>query len=430
MRQRGALKAKVSQYLGVIVPEDVRANVKAADVVLPAVRREPFSRKVILRAAAIWLVTRFAMIVLSYYSVALFPHSEPVGPSLLMHRWQAFDGNWYIDVSRLGYWGVQPTAFFPLYPLLINLLTFFLGETHRLLAAMLISNLGTLLAFIGLALLAVQEYGAERAGTRTVKILAALPFAFFFFAPYTDGTFLGFATCAFLCARRGSWRWVALWAFLAALVRPTGAILLPALIWEYGRQRGWWQAAFWRTGRWREQLRPKALVELAAVVVPIPLALGLFVGYVWLVTGHPLAVLNSHRIYWNRQKAPQWETFASMIGNLFAFPFASKAQGVILLDLTAVVAVAVITLVMIRKIPFAFTIYVAGLLYLSTYSPEPTSPVLIDAAGRFMMAAFPVWLILANWAEDRPWLETLIVSTGYVLQTIAAIVFFSGVLIE
>jgi hypothetical protein len=425
MLRRDSLRGTSPEYASVVAPEQTQTATairSRLDEALAAVR-EFVSRDIVLQAAGVWLATRVAFIVLTYYIGAMIVGGSPSANTLL-HSWQEFDSNWYVQIAELGYDGIQPTAFFPLYPMLIHAATWVLGDANRLLAAMIVANLGSLLAFVAISLLAAHEYGSA-AGPKTARMLAAYPLAFFLFAPYTEGLFIGFAALAFLCARRGQWQWAALWTFLAGLTRPTGVILIPALLWEYGQQRGWWQLAYWREGRWKELLNIRPLAQLALVLGAVPAAIGLFVAYTGIKLGHPLATFNSHHTFWNRHDAPIWQTIPQVIVNGITQPFASRPQSLILLDLTTVLAVAIITLVLIRRQPVAFTLYTAGLLYLSLYAPEPRSPVLIDAAGRFMIAAIPVFLLLGKWAVRRPTLEMLLLSLGFMLQAIFVVMFIT-----
>ncbi len=425
MLRRGSLQANDSRSAIVSAPEKLEPVVALRagwDQVLARVRAFA-SRDVVRQAFGTWLVTRIAFIVLTYYIGAMIIGGSPSADALF-HSWQQYDGNWYVQIAQRGYDSIQPTAFFPLYPMLIHAATWILGDSNRLLAAMIISNLGSLLAFVAISLLAAHEYGAQ-VGPKAARMLAAYPLAFFLFAPYTEGLFIGFAALSILCARRGQWKWVALWAFLAGLTRPTGVILVPALLWEFGRQNGWWSRAFWRDGRWKQLFNIRLLTNLVLVGVAVPVAIGLFVVYTWIQTGHPLATFNSHRTFWNRHDAPVWQTLWQVVVNAFTYPFASRSQSLIFLDLIAVLTVAIITLVTIRKQPVAFTLYTAALLYLSLYAPEPSSPVLIDAAGRFMIAAIPVFMLLGKWTVRRPTLEMLFLSVGFMLQAVFAIMFIS-----
>jgi Gpi18-like mannosyltransferase len=164
-------------------------------------------------------------------------------PHLLLLSWQRWDADYYLDASLHGYYKPELTAFFPLYPLLIHGATALLGTTHVLIAALLISNLATLGAFIGISCLVMQEGGDLRTAGQTLLVLAAYPLAFFLAAPYAEGVFLACAVWALLAARRGWWYWAALLGFLGALSRPTGVILLLPLVYEFGRQQGWWGQA-------------------------------------------------------------------------------------------------------------------------------------------------------------------------------------------
>ena len=61
-------------------------------------------------------------------------------------------------------------------------------------AALLVANLGTLGAFIGVALLAVNESGTADSAWRTLRVFIAYPLALFLTAAYTEGIFVAFAT--------------------------------------------------------------------------------------------------------------------------------------------------------------------------------------------------------------------------------------------
>ena len=265
MLKLGSLQAILARYASVVAPDKalpasrIRTRLSEAAVSV----REFVSRDIVWQPAGVWLATRVAFIVLTYYIGAMVVGGAPSADALF-HSWQQYDGNWYIQIAQRGYDSIQPTAFFPLYPMLIHAATWIVGSSHVLLAAMIIGNLGTLLAFVAISLLAAHEYGAA-AGPKTARMLAAYPLAFFLFAPYTEGLFIGFAALSILCARRGQWQWAALWGFLAGLTRPTGVILIPALFWEFGRQHGWWNVAYWREGRWKELLNIRLLAQLALV---------------------------------------------------------------------------------------------------------------------------------------------------------------------
>ncbi len=414
-------------------------------------------RSVILQATGMWLATRIALVAFTYFAV-LFRFSGRVAgyltisPHTLLHAWKQWDGEWYIQIANTGYGKVQATAFFPLYPGLIKLTVFFVGD-HWMTAAMLASNFGTLLGFIGIALLATGEYRQSATTWSTIRVLAAYPLAFFLAAPYTEGFFLGFACLSLFCARRGSWRWAALWAFLASLTRPTGVVLLPALLWEFGRQHGWWDQTRWQHAledlrawirephrvEWlpssREQwlavaqnLRRREVMDCLFVLGAVPAALGLFMGFLWYQFGHPLLWYNVQRIYWRRHSMPIWNSLGGAIHQFFSMPAWSYWQARQLVDLAPVLLFALLTVLNIRRMPFSFSLYTLGLLYLALSSPVPVNPDpdYLMSAGRFLLVAAPIFLLLGRWSARRPWLDLLLVSGGFMLQAVLLTFFLSG----
>lgn len=379
-------------------------------------------RSIITQASLMWLGSRFILVAATFFALALLPHAPaPADPnaSLSLHElaaaWQRHDAFWYLRIAQGGYQTEQMTAFFPLYPLLIWLVAFVTGG-HWLAASLIVSNLGALGVFIAIGALGAYELG-EKNAWRTILFTMAYPLAFFLAAPLTESLFLTLAALCLLSMRRGYWWWAAGLAFLAGLTRPTGAILVLPLLWEYGRQHGWWRRDFWRGGAWRKALQMTTFAELAALVAAVPLAIGALALVAWVRFGHPLLVLNSHSIYWVRHKAPIWETLFHATGYMLAHPL-SFEQALAAADVVPVLVAIVLVVAMARRLPLAYTLYMLGLLYLTVSTPVTNKPVLIESSGRFLIVSIPIVLGLARWARQRPWLEYLIVYGGFTLQTI------------
>ena len=401
-----------------------------APATAPAAAAIPW-RAVVAQALGMWLATRVAFALFTYFAVTYFAELfSPVGqyaafsPRALLHAWQQWDASWYLNIAQHGYWEIQATGFFPLYPMLIRVATFVLGDTHSLTAALLVANLGTLGAFVALGLLAAGEDGSETSAWRAIRVAAAYPLAFFLAAPYTEGLFLAFAAGSLFCARRGAWLWAALWAFLAGLTRPTSIVLILPLLWEFGRQHDWWRMAsseWWRQGHWRAPLRlleASAVTEAAAVMGAVPLAIGLFALYCWQRFGDPLIFLRAQRIYWSHMLMPPWQGLSLALGHYFAAPAWTYLQSWLLVDLAPLAIFALLTLATIRRIPFAFTLYMLGLLYMATATPLIGYSDTFRSVGRYLLASAPIFLLLGRWTERRPWLDLLIVSGGFLLQAV------------
>lgn len=406
------------------------APVLAPSVVVP--RTLPW-RRVVAQAAAVWLATRLALLVFTFFAVYFGGQATQAQlaahPSAtLLSAWNHWDAIWYVRISQRGYYDIEPTAFFPLYPILIKAVTFVVGQSHTLLAAMLVSNAAAFGAFAGIGLLAANEDSAESAAP-AMRMLAVYPLAFFLAAPYTEALFVTFSVFSLFLMRRGHWRWASASALLAALTRPTGAILYLPLLWEFARQHGWLRAE-WLHGGWRATLRDlrhrPLLVDLGCVLASVPAGFALFSGYLGLRFGHPLIFLHVQDYFWHRQNVPIWHTLPAAIHRLLLTPGWSYWQSRQLIDVFPVFAFGLLTVLSIRRMPFAFSLYTLGLIYLAIMSPMPSGPVLLVSAGRFLVAAVPVFLLLDRWTARRPWLDLLLMSGGIFLQAVLALLFLTG----
>jgi hypothetical protein len=388
-------------------------------------------RAIAKRAAGIWLVTRLAIVAVSYYAGA-YLNGAAHGPLVLdapvvgldprsyLYLWYHWDAIWYVRLATNGYAPFPAGAvFFPLYPLLIHLVTLVLGSQHALLAAMLISNLASLAAFIGLGIFVTHEAGLD-AAARSIRLLAAYPLAFFLAAAYGDGLFLAFAVFALYFARRGKWWWAAGFALLAGFTRITAVILVLPLLWEYGRQHDWW-----RNGAWRAWLRqPRAIAELIALTAAVPASIGIFVLYLWKLFGDPFIIPTMETRAWIHQFTWPWISLKLALHYLRVTPFGSIAEAHLLFDLVPVLVFGTLTVLLLRRMPVAFSLYMVGLLGLSLVSPVTYGVEPFPSFGRYLLAAIPMFLVLGIWAR-RPWLDTLLIATGFGVQAILLMQFFA-----
>ena len=335
------------------------------------------------------------------------------------------------NISRLGYFSPPSVAFLPLYPGLVAAVAALLGDAAgpiypatddlRLAVVLAVSNLGSLLGFFGLALLAESESGAgdQDIALRTLLLTTSFPFAFYFAAGYAEGPFLAAATFSLYFARRGRWWAATATALLAALTRPNAVALLPGLAWEYGRQRGWWTRS-----RGRPTLRGAA--EAAAILGAMPVAIAGYAAYSWARFGSPLVFLRVSATDWHRQFSPPWLTAARLAHRLVSVSLFSPQEAALLLELVPVVLFSGIVLAASRRLPFAFTLYVLGLVALALAAPVPSQYELIVSAGRHMAVAFPVFIVLAGWLRKRPGLTIAWIACGFMIQAALLSVFLRG----
>lgn len=154
---------------------------------------------------------------------------SPKGPDWLW-LWGSFDGAHYIAIAQEGYLYGLTQVYFPLYPILIRLLTFL--TKNQLWSGVIISHL----AFIGFIYYFIK-LGRLDHSIKTIRwallILLLFPTSFFFFSLYTESLFLFLLALSLYLARTKRFIPAAIIAGLASATRLVGIFLLPAIIWEY-----------------------------------------------------------------------------------------------------------------------------------------------------------------------------------------------------
>ncbi|GAC1472403.1 MAG: hypothetical protein PVSMB7_25030 [Chloroflexota bacterium] len=388
--------------------------------------REPIPwRAVVLQAGAMWLASRVAMTIFTYFAVQLNaqgtnvrPNIHSLGPSKMLDAWNQWDVHWYTGIAVHGYHDWHAAAFFPFYPLMVHLLTFFMGTSHVLGAAMIVSNLGTLVAFIAIGALAAWEFGPG-ASAWAVRAAAAYPFMFFTFAGYSDSWLLAWAALTLLFARRRMWPWAAACAFMASISRPTSMVLFVPLLWEYGR-------ALRTEGRLtRATLTPRKVIEALPVVAAVPLGFGVYGLYLWSKFRNPLEWVSAQNS-WDHKTVTPWHWVDMAWHSVHNTPVYTFPQARVLMDLAPVVLIALLTIWGVRRMPVSFALYMAAVIGLLVTAAVPADFDPFNAESRYLIMSIPIFLLLGRWMQKRPAIDLLIVASGFLLQGAFAMFWLRG----
>lgn len=407
--------------MGILVRDkETPASAPLVESPSPAMERIAWEY-IALQAAIIWLVSRLALISFTFFSLIL-TYREGTSRATMLDAWFRYDAINYVNIALQGYATPKDAAFFPLYPVLIYLGSFFGG--NPILIAVIISNLGTLLACIGLARLSVDEGGDEHTARFSVMALLSWPLGFFLAAGYTEGIFLAFAVWCLWSMRRGHmgrkyWYIAAVCAFFGALTRSTGVILFVPLVYEFARQHGWVeQLGAWPWTRSLSlHLDRRDIPPLVAIVAAIPLAFGIFSVYCLKRFGDFLMWVHI-QVQWDRVSMPFWDTIWKTIRYHLSFLPLSYFQGHTLIDTLPFLVIVIVTIIGARRLPLAFTLYTVGLILLVLSSPREIAPnaTYLVSAGRFSLAALPVFLLAGRWSERLPGVATFFLYGGVLLQ--------------
>jgi hypothetical protein len=294
------------------------------------------------------------------------PRLHDLGP--VVDVWARWDSDWYVQIAQHGYvWPSSRPAFFPLYPLLIGGLGRLLGG-HTVLAGVLVSLAACAGAFVLLDRLARLRLGGE-AARRAVLFLAVFPTTLFLGAVYSESLFLVLTLAAFLLAERGRFAAAGAAGGLAALTRPAGLALVPALA----------------LVAWRSPDRRRALAGVAT----IPLAFALYPLLLWVWIGRPLAFLDAQEGIWQRHLSPY-----GPLGGFVEGVEQRAAKDVLVAG--ALVALSVLAW---RRLGAAYGVYALASLALPLTWPSNTHA--LWSIARFGLVLFPVLLVLATLATTR-----------------------------
>jgi Mannosyltransferase (PIG-V) len=356
-------------------------------------------------------------------------------------RW---DSAWYLVIARYGYrpdLGVYArTAFFPLYPLGLRVITWF--GLPPILAGVLLSVAALALALYGIHRLTTLELARVRtpalAGDRVadaarlaVMLMAFAPMAFFFSAVYSESLYLALSVGLFWSARNGRWMWVGVLGALAGATRSTGLVLaLPALmIYLYGPRE---DRPPDRLGERRPRLRPHYRLRRDALwLCLLPVGVVLYGAWLGLAGGDPLAPLHAQEVWGRHFAGPYagvWDGVRAAFDGarqLLSFqrrhiyfpanegdPFISAGHNLLLLVFLAAAVPAVVGVV--RRLPLAYGAYVIAALALPLTYPVSAQPLM--SLPRFLVVLFPLGIWFGAWLAERPGLQRPVLALSAVLM--------------
>lgn len=343
-------------------------------------------------ALKVFLGVRVGLFVLGLLSPGLFPPLDPVsvpgwparplpdpGWHNLFTAWERFDALWFLRIADEGYRAADGSAaFFPLYPLLVRLLSTILGG-RPFAAALLVSNAALLAALTVVYDLTRTEI-SDGAARTTVVLLCVFPTAFFWFAPYSESLFLLLCVTALWAARRARWPLAAAAGFGAALTRNVGFVVGLALLVEAYQQH-------------REGHRSLARGLTAGATAAMgTLAYLLF----WKASAGDWLAPIHQQANWERVFSWPWSTLVE--GTRAAFRYVGNTNGSYwLIDWLIVVPMLAVSVVALRRYRWAFGVYLWGGLLVPLSFIFEGRPLM--SMPRFVLPLFPAFWAMAALLE-------------------------------
>lgn len=261
-------------------------------------------------------------------------------------------------------------VFFPLYPILVKLITFDFSYVN--LSALIVSNASSVIALFYLFKLAKLDFD-DGVAQKVVLFLSIFPTAYFMSVPYTEGLFLALTIACLYYARLGKWPLAGVLGFLAALTRLGGLLMMPVLLVECLHQKGW---------------KPRKIVNLNLAWICLAFAgFLIYLGINYQVTDDAFMFVTIERVHWYSTLNPysgfttaiSWAQHAAYPNNLllgFA-PLAFAAFGL-----------AMIVFGVIRRLPPSYLVcMLLSWMFAIAYSFWISPP-------RYVMAMFPMFILM------------------------------------
>jgi len=340
------------------------------------VTREPPGRWVPRTALLVYAAIRLVTVAL--VAVAnLFTHNS------LLYDLDIWDGAWFLRAVEHGYpahlpmtnghVAANPTAFFPLFPLIVRAIDVTGLPTGW--SALVLSAVTGATAVYGVGLLARRLKG-DAAGLRAALLFAVFPGTFAFSLAYSEGIVITCVSLGLIALLDRRW-WLA--GLLGAVATAASPVALAFVV-----------SCLWCAGRSVVKER-----NFRALVAPLLAPLG-FVAFMAYLDRHT-GVLNA----WRLTERGGWTSYPSLVYPfriVWAFlrnPVSPTLTGQILFVGTVAAVVGVVLMVKERQ-PTPVLLY--GLCALG--SAAISQPV--GLRPRFLMLAFPIVIALGTRYEGRP----------------------------
>lgn len=359
----------------------------------------------------IFIFSRIAIFLLGGVFISLFPFKNH--PSFLT-AFSQWDGQWYLRILKDGYWykgsEVQsPVAFFPLYPLLGKILTYF-GFSPEL-ALFLVSNFSCLGFFVFFWQLTKEEFG-EKVANKALFYYAVSPLSFIFSSLYTESLFLFLVSLFFYFLKRKEFLKASLMAGLASATRPFGIFLVFPLFFIFIKER----IKIWK-------ILTYLLISSFGLIT--------YSTYLYFKLGEIMPFLKVKMVAWHHIWTFPWESFQIFGEFILKTPSYNYFFSIAIFDFLILILFTFLLFYSFKKIPIFYQFFVLPTYFLSLCQPwEPNFFLPSGSLSRYMFQLLPLMMFLGLVGEKNKKIDFLIIFFFISLFGPLSLAFFHGFWVE
>lgn len=368
-----------------------------------------------LCVAAAALTVRIAVYIISAIAMRCYLDNEtPVNFSCFLNEWLKWDANNYVRIATLGYGGYTEElngetlyttlAFFPLYAWMIKLVNLVISNVN--LAALVASTVcfvGGSCYFYGAI---AMDYGKNIA-KKSLAFLTVFPFGLFYGAMMPESAFFLTASACFYYTRKHKWAAAGIAGALAGLSRMQGVVLIAVTGAEW--------LEYYKPIAMIKEKRIKELVKnifTKAIWIPfMGIGLLIYLGINYHITGNPFQFVEYQSVVWGNEG----QYFGKTVSEVWNRAFTNELTGVTRFT-AGIAAIFFFVMAVVLMIYGIRRIHNRYILFLVFYVIMSYTHGWLISSGRYMSVAFPMFLILGEFAEKHE-------NIGTVLLIISSILF-------
>jgi hypothetical protein len=328
---------------------------------------------------------RIALLLLGTFADDKLPTNIPSNINIndIWRIWSKYDVNWYHDIAISGYHNIIQTAFFPLWPILINIFHHILPFIDVYVLAFLLANILTLLNILLFIKLLKFDYNRSVINWAIIY-LVIFPTSLFFSIGYSEALFLSLTLSMFIFAKKNNWLLAGLFAALASATRPIGILLfIPLLIAYFEFQK----------------INYKNLKRINWKIIFLflaPLGLLLYSHFLQVNFHDPLAFVKAQKS-WDRDLNNKlaWAQLWNEISIFLTFKIFLSAKWIkATIDCLFYIlpVISIIYLTKWKKYSYASYVLLGSIIPLSTG---------IGSFNRFLITLFPIYIFLAQTTNSK-----------------------------
>ena len=318
--------------------------------------------------------------------------------NIFLDIWARWDSGYYLNIVESGYFfhpGEKSTvAFFPLYPLLLDLLNGLIN--NPVLAGIWISNVSFVAALAFFYLLCRLELG-EQVARRSLFYLCFFPTSFFFSAVYTESSFLLFAVASMYFARKQRWGWAGIMGAICASSRIVGVIMWGVIGLEWLKRHGWQLSKIQQKSTW-SCLWPALRQDWRSLVAISATPLGLLAYMYFLQQNFADAfAFMTVQAAWGRESLGTLAILYHDINGLAQQELLTGQGDIwwqVVFDSAAFFLAISSSFFIWRRLGSSYALYVL----LSAVIPSLSSS---QSLMRYILGMFPVFMMLGLWGQSK-----------------------------